>query len=645
MSLSTRAIPRIVPFLFILAATTLVGQQKPTQPSGVITGVVVDGSSGEPVADAVVFLASTAAGGGGSQPRQVTDEKGRFAFIHLAGDRSYTISATGIGYLDGGYGRDAMPTDPLRPIALKPDEWVPDIRVSIWKPGAISGAVRDESGEPVVGVVVRALQRVRIQGRDDVVAGALTRTDDRGTYRIAGLSPGRYLVQVPSVQAAVPASAKMPEARAGLTGPMFTETLDLLDVDAAQRLAIGRYPVPPPPQNGKHFAYPPVFHPSTSSVADATAVVLKYGEDRDNIDVALAPQASVRVNGRVEGPPESMQSLTLRLLPAGLENLGFGAEVSTALVESDGRFTFINVPAGNYVIDAPAGLTELTSTGAQIGARRLLPGPPTSPVVGASTQAVDLLPGFRLTSYNFRMGGGPYSGRTTVSVGATDLNNVVVQMRRFATLTASIVLENDPTQPAVTAARPPFQIDPAGADASLAGAGRAGRGNGSPVTIGSIPAGQFLLHLQDGSPWMIKSVTWDGRDYTNTPFDTASTSEITGVTVTLTTLAPDLTGTVQSATGLKADATMVIAFPAEEAQWKNTGFWPARMKTATVSGAGAYRFSNLPAGSYLVVAISRAFTPVWRDPEFLGRIAASASRVTLSWGGKSSADLTATVVR
>src|SRR5262245_47625316 len=155
---------RIAPFLVVLAATSLVGQQASNPPSAVITGTVVDGSTGEPVADAVVFLASTPAGGAGSQPRQVTDEKGRFAFIGLTGDRSYTIAASCIGYLDGGYGRDAMPTDPLRPIPLKADEWIPDLRVSIWKPGAIAGIVRDESGEPVVGVVVRVLQRVRMQG-------------------------------------------------------------------------------------------------------------------------------------------------------------------------------------------------------------------------------------------------------------------------------------------------------------------------------------------------------------------------------------------------------------------------------------------------------------------------------------------------
>src|SRR6187402_1862430 len=164
--------------------------QKPDPPAAVITGVVVDGTTGEAIPEAVVFLSATPAGPAGAQTRQLTDERGRFAFVQLPGDASYTLSATKFGYLEGGYGRDAMPTDPLRSIPLKASEWIPNIKVAIWKPGAISGVVRDESGEPAVGVVVRALKRVRIQGRDEFVAGPVTRADDRGRYRLHTLPPG-----------------------------------------------------------------------------------------------------------------------------------------------------------------------------------------------------------------------------------------------------------------------------------------------------------------------------------------------------------------------------------------------------------------------------------------------------------------------
>ena len=90
---------------------------------------------------------------------------------------------------------------------------------------------------------------------------------------------------------------------------------------------------------------------------------------------------------------------------------------------------------------------------------------------------------------------------------------------------------------------------------------------------------------------------------------------------------------------------MVVLFPAEATQWRNAGFWPARMKSTVVSTTGAYRFPFLPAGEYYAAAISRSHSAVWRDPQFLAQVARSASRVTLTWGGTASIDLTPVVIR
>jgi len=165
MALKVAPILTSVPLLLALATPVVVGSARSPQSSAtaVISGIVVDSTTGEALPDAIVFLESTPARPMATQPRQLTDEKGRFAFVNLPGDVTFTISATKFGYLEGGYGRETMPTDPLRGITVKPGEWISNIKVSIAKPGAISGVVRDESGEPVVGVVVRVLHRVRIQ--------------------------------------------------------------------------------------------------------------------------------------------------------------------------------------------------------------------------------------------------------------------------------------------------------------------------------------------------------------------------------------------------------------------------------------------------------------------------------------------------
>jgi Carboxypeptidase regulatory-like domain len=646
MATATRLF-RYLPFLLALVVPAAIAQ-KP-EPDGAISGVVIDGSSGAPLPEAVVFIAATPARPLGPQTRLLTDERGRFAFIKLPGDVTYSIAVSKLGYLDGGYGRDAAPSDPLRQIPLKTDEWIQNLKVTIWKPGGISGVVRDESGEPVVGVPVRALQRIRIQGRDDYMAGPATRTDDRGMYRIANLSPGRYLVQAPSVQAAVPTSAPLVDPNRPIR-PFGAEVLDVMDVDDTQRLVVGRYAIPPPPRDGRHLAYPIAFHPSATAVAEATTIDLKFGDDRGRVDITLTPVSSVRVSGVVEGPPDALQTLTLRLLPAGLENLGFGAEVATALVASDGRFTFLNVPAGSYTIDAPVYVSELSSGPGQIGFQRVMPGPPTSPVAGAMGSKIDLFPAATLTRYNFRFSNFPYSGRAAVTVGDTDVTSVVVRMRMHATMTGRVVVESEPSRSdVVSPGRFSFQLDPAAGEIALTnGAGRSGRGGGAATdefTVNGIIPGQYWLRVQGAPDWIVKTVTWSGRDYTNTPLDTSSVDAVAGVVVTVTNGAAEIAGTVRDSDDLKADATMVIVFPADPALWKNTGLWPGRMKTASVSSRNAFRLTGLPAGDYLVAAVSRSFSSTWREPEFLVQASRTASRVTLAWADKSTLEVKATVVK
>ncbi len=69
-------------------------------------------------------------------------------------------------------------------MTLDDNERVTDVVIRMWKHGVISGTVRDERGDPMVGVSVRVLRRAT-GGR---LASVLqTQTDDRGAYRMAAL--------------------------------------------------------------------------------------------------------------------------------------------------------------------------------------------------------------------------------------------------------------------------------------------------------------------------------------------------------------------------------------------------------------------------------------------------------------------------
>ena len=635
---------------FAVSVATLAAQTTTqTRPNGAITGTVVDGSTGMAVPGAVVQINASISRSSDAETRQVTDDVGRFAFLHLPGDAAYTIAASKIGFLDGGYGRDSGPTDELRQIPLKTGEWVSNLKVPIWKPGSISGVVRDETGDPVVGVYVRVLTRFKIQGREELAAGPTTVTDDRGAYRVSGLGPGRYVVQVPSVHASLPPGASQ----------RFQPTGDpdgVVDIDETSRLVVGRFPLPPPPVNSKPMAYPMAFHPAATLVAQATTIELRYGDDRSGVDVVLSPVPASRVSGVVHGPPEALQFLTVRLLPPGLENLGQGAETATAFVDGSGRFTFLYVPAGTYTLDAPAEISEFIVNNA--GPRMYLPMPPGR--YGWSRDVADALPGVQFMSTNFRGGASVnYSGRGTVTVGDTDVHDYALRLRPNATVRITVVPEIVPPSSILP---PPasfsIRLDPAGADAAF-GAPRPrstvaapGPGNvtiartgfGTFVIPGVIP-GNYFFRALNGPGWLIKSVVSKGRDYTNEPLDASLGEDLNDVVITLTNAVQVLSGSVRSSPELPADQVIVVAFPTDLALWRNGGVWPARMKTASMSSAGTYRFSDLPAGDYFVSAIPRSLRTTWQDPAVLSQIARSATRVTVSWSRNMTQDLTTVVVR
>jgi len=165
----------------------------------------MDGATGKPIAGATVSFWSFDT----HDPRSyehstLTDPKGRFVFLHLPATDGCNVYASKSGYAVGGLGLDRRFGKAV--MALKQREWVPNVTLTLWRNGGISGRIVDEANEPVVGIPVRALRVVFVAGTPHVAAGPIGNTDDRGMYRIGSLAPGKYLVMVPSVQSSAPAS-------------------------------------------------------------------------------------------------------------------------------------------------------------------------------------------------------------------------------------------------------------------------------------------------------------------------------------------------------------------------------------------------------------------------------------------------------
>jgi hypothetical protein len=81
-------------------------------------------------------------------------------------------------------------------------------------------------------------------------------------------------------------------------------------------------------------------------------------------------------------------------------------------------------------------------------------------------------------------------------------------------------------------------------------------------------------------------------------------------------------------------------FPVERDQWSKYGFRPSRLRSISVSTAGTFSITRIPAGEYFVIALPESQAERWQDPEFLARAAAQATRVTVNWGETATAALT-----
>ncbi|HEV3142148.1 MAG TPA: carboxypeptidase-like regulatory domain-containing protein, partial [Vicinamibacterales bacterium] len=233
------------------AATVLAQNPPPRDPAapvdqrgtGVIRGRVVTADRAQPIRNArVSILAAKVA-----EP-VFTDDGGRFTFAALTAGR-YQVVAEKTGFARARYG-SANELDPAIPLDVAEGATV-DVQIRMTNGAAISGRIVDETGGPVVGAPV-TVAMLRLIGTETrlIFARPASDTDDRGEYRIGGLAPGRYVVNV-----------------AGATEGS---------------------PIPgAPPEWARTSGWSRTFYPGVAGAAAATAIVVGAGEERAGIDIAL----------------------------------------------------------------------------------------------------------------------------------------------------------------------------------------------------------------------------------------------------------------------------------------------------------------------------------------------------------------------
>ncbi|HEX8888850.1 MAG TPA: carboxypeptidase-like regulatory domain-containing protein [Pyrinomonadaceae bacterium] len=161
---------------------------KASDAGGSITGRITT-EDGQPLVYATVYLSRAFLPGLGQQLSVSTDEDGKFQAANLL-PGLYSVSAYAPGLISQ---PNTIPSTGEARYYRVGDT----VNLTLSKGGVITGTVRDANGEPLVAIPVKLVRVRDANGRpvtNGFSAGQFRLTDDRGIYRLYGLTPGTYLV-------------------------------------------------------------------------------------------------------------------------------------------------------------------------------------------------------------------------------------------------------------------------------------------------------------------------------------------------------------------------------------------------------------------------------------------------------------------
>jgi hypothetical protein len=258
-----------------------------------LEGIVVDGSTGQPLRKAHVELIG--AKGNGST---ISGPDGHFAASELA-PGEYRVHVERQGYLD---------CDCLAGVKIGTDQKITGVQIKLTQYGSIAGRVVDPDGDVWprgTAILYRLTWRHGKRRLDEHEQGEI---DDRGMFRVGKLAPGRYFIAVqPGGQ---------------------------------------RVPLTPLP-------YQTTFYPAVLDPASAVAITLRPGEEVNGVEIKLQSVETYRVRGRITGLDRvdfSGSGVSFDIVRAS----DLFGETLDAPVERkrDGTFEIRGVPSGSYLVKA-----------------------------------------------------------------------------------------------------------------------------------------------------------------------------------------------------------------------------------------------------------------------------------------------------
>jgi hypothetical protein len=339
--------------------------------------------------------------------------------------------------------------------------------------------------------------------------------------------------------------------------------------------------------------YPPTYYPGTTDVAQAQSVTVALGQEMSSVTFSLVPARLARISGTVlssNGKPLNGAVVLVRPTSGGggMFNIGGANQVG-----ADGSFTLNNVPPGEYTLDVPQRPRDLQS------------------VAGGELEFASL----------------------PLSVTGEDISNVTILTTPGISVSGRVVFQGQKPQAGstrglqITAAPVTGQQSIMGIAGRALGGGRVAddgafelRGvlGSQMIRVGGVPGG-----------WTLKSISVNGEDITDKPYEFKSGNNVAGVVVTLTDRLTDLSGSVRDAKGQAMKDYVLVIFPDDAKLWTGQSRY---IRTARPNQDGNFSLKGLPPGRYLAAPLDSLENGAQNDPALLQQLRPRAKSFTLNEG-------------
>ena len=318
---------------------------------------------------------------------------------------------------------------------------------------------------------------------------------------------------------------------------------------AGSRALVGSLSLLPglPGQDGAWKVYPTTYHPGSTTRRGARVVRVAAGETRAEADVIVRLTDSWQVSGTLMAPDGPAAWHGIHLVQAETDDSPL-VDVSTAVTDQSGGFTFFGVPPGQYIarvvrVPPPAG------PGARLG-------------IAGGTGQIPYVANFSPMPTGDAAIPVPaeplFHASEPVTVGTGHLRDLTVTLRPGPRVTGRAHFEGSAAMPtpaewrAMTVELQPAngRLDPISSPGRFSEDGR--------FTTPSLWPGRYLIRAAGPSRWTFKNATVAGREVGYAAIDI--TADLENVVITFTDKVGEIGGVVRdpnSSTNVQRDRAAV----------------------------------------------------------------------------------------